>query len=179
MALRFGGYAKPRMLGTRAVGGAAPGMLDRPRCYVDTAEALASEAVRIEARRAYAWEDAVVGTLQHEQPLSEEAAQRLIDRIWPRIASNFPRRMAGPPLVMVSTSLTPRISAEYDPVRHEIRSHPELLRRYTLIHELGHAFADGGHGPQFCRALMLLWQHAFNIAPWHAMRLAAEHGLAI
>jgi hypothetical protein len=152
--------------------------MGRPRCHADAAEILAGEAVRIEAARAYRWERSVIGALRHEQALSEEVAQRFVDRIWPRIAINFPRRPPGPPLLVVTTSLKPRISAEY--VRHEIRCHPELLRRHVLVHELAHAFAqDDNHGPQFCRALTLLWQDAFAIARWHAMRLAAEHGIGL
>jgi hypothetical protein len=137
-------------------------------------------SVRTEAVRAYAWEDAVIAGHRHEPVFTEEAAQRLIDRTWPIVASNFPRRRAGPPLVVVSTNLRPRLSAEYNTERHEIRCCPELLRRHVLVHELAHAFAQGDdHGPQFCRALTLLWQDAFGIAPWHAMRLAAEHGIEL
>jgi hypothetical protein len=137
-------------------------------------------SVRTEALCAYAWEHSVIGVLRHEQALTAEAAQRFVDHIWPRITINFPRRPPGPPLLVVTTKLKPRASAEYDPVRHEIRCHPELLRRHVLVHELAHGFApDDDHGRQFCRALTLLWQDAFAIARWHAMRLAAEHGIEL
>src|ERR1019366_3506535 len=61
-------------------------------------------SVRTEAVRAYAWEDAVIAGHRHEPVFTEEAAQRFIDRTWPIVASNFPRRRAGPPLGVPSTT---------------------------------------------------------------------------
>lgn len=99
---------------------------------------------RAGANRLYAWEDRVVGALDHSVvPFAN--MQALVDHVWASEGLRWPPRMRPRRATRVTLATGSRLAIEA----------PESLPSWILLHEVAHAMtstADGrgaGHGPDF------------------------------
>ena len=144
-------------------------------------------------RRVYLWQGEVLKHLQPEPLLGEGANRRLtqangrtaalgyLAHLWASYAKDFQPYYPGVPYLRVgfATALKRRLRgraihmAHAVPQRHSIYCRVESLNRSTLLHEVCHLLVWGdGHGPDFCAALLLLWEREFAVDRTHALTLA-------
>lgn len=204
--------SRPRHVGRCAVAGSsqwaplqhADGVERPPRgtinlefCRVLKAKRGARDSQR---RRVYAWEREVLGNLQSEGLLGEQAGRRItqagartaglgyLTHLWAAHARDFRPYYRGVPYLRVgfAAALHPgryrramRV-AHAVPQRHSIYCRVESLRRTTLVHEVCHLLAWGdAHGPDYCAALVLRWEREFGIDRTHALAVAARFNVNV
>lgn len=150
--------------------------------------------------RVYLWQQDVLGHLQPEPLLGEGANHRLtqadaraaalgyLAHLWATHARDFRPYYPGIPYLRVGFATALRRCrrrrairvAHAVPQRHAIYCRLESLNRTTLIHEVCHLLVwGGGHGPEYCAALVLLWEREFGIDRGHALALATRMNVQV
>jgi hypothetical protein len=144
-----------------------------------------------QAKRVYAWQREVLGALRQEDWLGAAADHSVtkataragglayLNHLWSAHARTFLPYFTAPPHLRLG--FRGRGGANACAGTHTIYCNLESLRRVTLAHEVCHLFTwrDGGHGPQFCAALVYLWACEFGVDRARALTLAAHMGVEV
>lgn len=152
--------------------------------------------------RVYAWEQEVHGELEREELLGtlpgcrgvskQEArtgAVAYIEHLWNSYSPHFEPYFTGMPylrigfprsLFSIAAAPRKRHAAHASVQKHSIYCKLDALTRSTIVHEVCHLLAwRDRHGPEFCRALVHLWEQEFKIHPTRSRMFAAKHGVQI
>jgi hypothetical protein len=145
------------------------------------------------------WQREVLGDLQFEPLLgtgagrtitqagARRAALRYLSHLWDTYAKDFQPFYPGCPYLRVGFAAALRKRrrratrvAHATPQRHAIYCRLESLNRATLVHEVCHLLVWGdGHGPEYCAALVLLWEFEFGIDRRHSLALATRMNVRV
>jgi hypothetical protein len=142
-------------------------------------------------QRVYAWEREVMGALYREDWLgaatdhsvtksaARAGALAYLNRLWSTHAHAFSPYFTGVPYLRLG--FRGAGGAHANACTHTIYCNLDSLRRVTLVHEVAHLFTwrDGGHGPQFCGALLALWEREFAIDRRAALAVAERIAVAV
>jgi hypothetical protein len=111
---------------------------------------------------------------------AHETAVTYLEYIWGKYSAEFsPLATRVPTLRLGFRGIGG--GAHSNALLHEIYCNLCVLTRPTLVHEAGHllTWRDSGHGPDFCAALIHMWEREFGIAREHALAVAARLGVAV
>jgi hypothetical protein len=120
---------------------------------------------------------------------ARKPADAYLVHLWQSYAADFAPFFTGVPRLRIGWCVCLRVqtrsraAAHASALRHEIYC-TSAVRRTTLVHEVAHLFTwnawqEGGHGPQFCAALVYLWEREFGIGREHAIAVAERMRVAI
>jgi hypothetical protein len=157
--------------------------------------------------RVYRWEDTVLGEKECEEriPLhalllgevpgergitksqARSGAVAYLEHLWKSYSPHFAPYFIGTPYLRIGfprerLSMGPRkpLKATAHVQNHSIYCPLGMLYRKTIVHEVCHLLTwRDRHGPEFCAALVHLWEHEFNIRRSRAEWFAAVHGVQI
>lgn len=179
-----------------------PGTIERPEWgsvyFIPELWNLSKEDPQRE--RAYRWEDTVLGEMEREKLLGTPPGERgvtkkearsgavgYLEHLWKSYSPLYkpyfigvPYLRIGFPRELLSIGPRKRLKAHARTQSHSIYCPLDMLYRRTMIHEVCHLLAwRDHHGPEFCAALVHLWEQEFGIRESRARWLALAHGVQI
>jgi hypothetical protein len=111
-------------------------------------------------------------------------ASAYLGHLWLRYARHFrPLRPTIPRLRLFWTDRPTRAARSLAHARaanHTIYAQADALSKAVLIHEACHLFTPGdGHGPEFCAALVRLWEREYRLNAAESIALAQRYGVHV
>ena len=175
--------------------------IDRPRrgyVYFELWQEIRKRATKDDPQRdaAYAWERAVLGSDPitgwarrsllppgaSTQKVARRCALDYLEHLWSSYSSAFTPFFSGIPYLRIG-SLTRDADRPWIARGTRVQGHARVqdhaiylstcgLYREVLAHEVCHLLAwRDRHGPDFCGALLHLWQHEFSVDRDHALAM--------